>query len=101
MKRITILTAVALSTAAVAYADPVTVETPKAPISVEAADAYVAKLEHAVKEVCYRASSPVIGVGFYDYLACIKATRANVAKQDPTGLYARRDSVVGEVFAAK
>ena len=101
MKRIAILTVIALSATAVAYAGPVTVETPKTPISLETADAYVAKLEQAVKEVCYKASTPVIGVGFYGYLACVKETRADVAKQDPTGLYAKRDSVAGDVFGAK
>ena len=101
MKRIVILTAIVLSTATAAYAGPVAVETPKPPVSLEAAEAYVTKLERAVKQVCYRASSPVIGVNYYGYLACIKETRARVAKQDPTGLYANRDSVGGDVFAAK
>lgn len=101
MKRIAILTAIALAATAVTYAGPVTVETPKAPISVETADAYVANLGQAVKEGCYKASTPVIGVGFYSYLACVKETRDDVAKQDPSGLYAKRDSVAGDVFAAK
>ncbi len=100
MKRIAILSAIVLSAAA-AHADPVTVDAPNAPISAEAAEAYVAKLEHAVKEVCYKAASPVVGLGFYAYLDCVKATRAEVGKQEPTGLYAKRDSAVGDVFAAK
>lgn len=101
MKRIAILAAIALSTATAAYAGPVTVEAPKAPVSLEAADAYVAKLEQAVKQVCYEAHTPVIGVSFYSYLACIKQTRAQVATQDPTGLYAKRESTTGDMFAAK
>ncbi len=101
MKRIVILTAIAFSKSAAAYAGPVTVETPKAPVSLDAADAYVMKLERAVKQVCQKAATPVIGVNYYSYLACIKETRAQVAKQDPTGLYAQRDSADGGVFAAK
>lgn len=100
MKRIAILSAIVLS-ASVAHADPVIVEAPTAPISAEAAVAYVAELEQAVKEVCYEAASPVIGLGFYAYLDCVKATRAEVGKQEPTGLYAKRDLVAGNVFAAK
>lgn len=101
MKRLAILTAIALSATAVAHAGPVTVETPKAPISVETADAYVAELEQAVKAVCYEASTAVIGVGLYRYLACVNETRADVAKQDPTGLYAKRAPLAGDVFAVK
>lgn len=87
MKRIMILVA-AVTTAAAAHADPVMVSTPKAPISAEQADAYVVNLEKAIKQVCREAAAPVVGLGFYRYLACIKDTRAEVAKQDPTGLYA-------------
>ncbi len=101
MKRIAIFAALALSSAAVANADPVTIQTPAAPVSAEAADAYVSKLEKAVKEVCREAAAPVIGVGFYTYLACIKDTRAQVAKQDPTGLYAQQESAAEIVIASR
>lgn len=100
MKRIVISISIALS-AAVAHADPVVVIAPKAPISAQAAEAYVAKLEHAVKEVCYDAAAPIIGLAYYSYLKCVKDTRAEVGKQEPTGLYANRDSTIGDVFAAK
>jgi len=100
MKRIAIFVALALSAAA-AHADPVTVEAPKAPVSAEAADAYVAKLEKAVKEVCYDETRPLVGLAYYSYLKCIKATRAEVAKQDPTGLYAAHRPASDIVIAAR
>ncbi len=100
MKRIAIF-AVAAVFAAAAHADPVTVMAPKAGASSEEVAVYVAKLEKAVKEVCYEAASPVVGLGFYGYLACLKETRAEVGKQDPTGLYAQRDSTAETVIAAR
>lgn len=100
MKRIAISTVIALSAAA-AHAEPVSIETPKAPVSAEAAEAYVAKLDRAVKRVCREAAGPVVGLNFYAYLACVKDTRADVARQDPTGLYAGRDSSGDLVIAAK
>jgi uncharacterized lipoprotein YajG len=89
MKLLTILAAIAL-TASVAHADPVIVAAPKAPVSEQDAKAYVAQLEVAVKKVCYQAAAPMIGSNHYMYLDCIKATRSQVAKDDPTGLYASR-----------
>jgi len=100
MKRIMFLSAAALFASA-AHADPVSVSTPKAPVSTEAAALYVAKLDNAVKQVCREAAGPVIGVAYYGYLACIKDTRAMVAQQDPTGLYADGESKTGIVVAAK
>lgn len=100
MKRIAIFAALALS-AGVAHADPVTVEAPQAPVSTEAAAAYVAKLDRAVKEVCYNEAGPVVGLAYYSYLSCIKATRAEVAKQDPTGLYAAHKPAADMVVAAR
>lgn len=100
MKRMMILAA-ALSAASVAHADPVSVATPKTPVSAEDAAAYVASLDKAVKRVCRKAAGPVVGLGYYTYLACIRETRAEVAKDDPTGLYAASDSRSGLVVAAK
>ena len=100
MKLIVILAALML-TASVAHADPVIVDAPKAPVSADAAKQYVAKLENAVKTVCYDAVAPVIGLGHYAYLDCIKATRARVAKEDPTGLYAAQFGADAVVLAAK
>ncbi|MEZ6028253.1 MAG: hypothetical protein R3C46_00735 [Hyphomonadaceae bacterium] len=97
MKRIMIFAAAAAMAASVAHANPVTVTAPQAPVSAEEAQAYVASLEKAVKQVCRKAANPVVGLGYYKYLACLKGTRAEVAKQDPTGLYAadsRSDLVV-------
>ncbi len=99
MKRIIISAALVLSAGA-AHADPITVMAPRPGASAEEKAAYVIKLEHAVKEVCNEAASPVIGVNYYAYMECLKATRIEVARKDPTGLYATRDSG-GTVVAAK
>lgn len=99
MKRIMIF-AFASIIALAAHADPVLVSTPKAPYSADQADAYVVSLETAIKRVCREAPAPVVGLGFYSYLSCIKETRAEVAKQDPTGLYAG-ESRMGLLVAAR
>ena len=99
MKRFAIFSLIALSIGA-ANADPVTVLAPKASASTEEKTAYVIKLDRAVKEVCYKAATPVVGVHYYAYLACLKQTRAEVGKTEPTGLYASRDSG-GTTIAAK
>ena len=99
MKRIAILAAIAL-TAGAAHADPITVAAPKGDASAKETSAYVDKLELAVKRVCTSAYSPVIGINYFVYIACVKATRADVAKQDPTGLYAKAaDSAPVQVAA--
>ena len=100
MKRIAILTAIAL-TATAAHADPVTVETPKAPITAEAAQAYIAKLERGVKAVCSDEYAPLVGFAYLSYQSCVKHTRAIVAKDDPTGLFSRRESTGATVIASK
>ena len=96
MKRIAIFAALAIS-AGVAHADPITVAAPKAGATAEEASVYVDKLETAVKRVCTSAYSPVIGINYFGYIACVKATRAEVAKQDPTGLYAKTESAPVQV----
>jgi methionine-rich copper-binding protein CopC len=83
-----------------AFADT-TILSPKAPASAAEAAAYVQKLDLAIKRECQRATAPVIGVAYFSYRHCLKDTRADVAKKDPTGLYARRDSVSDIVVAAK
>ena len=100
MKCIMIFAAAAMFASA-AHADPVSVSAPKAPVSAEDAATYVANLDKAVKQVCREATGPVIGVAYYGYLACIKDTRAEVAKQDPTGLYAGGESQATLVVASK
>jgi len=101
MKRFVISAVASLTLAAAAYADGITVITPAAPVSNEQAVTYVAKLDAAVKRVCARAATPLIGTNVYVYQKCIKATRADVEKKDPTGLYATRDSVASTVLAAR
>ena len=39
-----------------------------------------------------QAAAPMIGLNHYIYLECIKATRAKVAKDDPTGIYASKSA---------
>ena len=99
MNRFAISAMIALSAGA-AYADPVTVLAPKASASAEERTAYVIKLDKAVKEVCYKAATPVVGLNYYPYLSSLKQTREEVGKTEPTGLYASRDSG-GTVIAAK
>lgn len=96
MKCIAIFAMLALS-AGVAHADPITVAAPKAGATAEEASIYVDKLDTAVKRVCTSAYSPVIGINYFGYIACVKATRADVAKQDPTGLYAKTESAPVQV----
>jgi xanthosine utilization system XapX-like protein len=100
MKRLIISTIAAGLLAGVAHAD-IEVRTPKEPVSKEEAVAYVAELDTAVRRVCAKAASPIVGPNFYIYQACLKATRADVEKKDPTGLYASRDSVASTVLAAR
>lgn len=101
MKRLVISAIAALSITAAAHAEGITVMTPNAPVSKEQAVAYAAKLDAAVKRVCAKASTPIIGPNVYLYQECVKATRIDVEKKDPTGLYASRDSVASTVFAAR
>jgi hypothetical protein len=102
MKRFAILAVAAALSAGAAYADhPITVMAPKDPSSKEQATVYVAELDSAVRKVCYRAAAPVVGPAYFQYLACVKATRADVEKRDPTGLYALRESKQSTVLAAR
>ena len=100
MKRFAIFAFVA-AVAGAAHADPVTVLTPKDPASKEQAQAYVAELDRAVKKVCADEAAPIFGPNYYAYLACLKATRADVAKTEPTGLYAKLESNAPAVLAAR
>jgi hypothetical protein len=100
MKRFAIF-AFAAAVAGVAHADPVTVLTPLDPASKEQAQTYVAELDRAVKKVCADEAAPIFGSNYYVYLACLKATRADVAKADPTGLYAKLESKASAVLAAR
>jgi len=100
MKTFMILASSAIALTAVAHADPVSVKTPKSAAPAESA-IYVADLEKAVKRVCQDETAPLLGLNFYTYQSCLKATRKEVAKKDPTGLYARRDSLGGTVVASK
>ena len=100
MKRFAIF-AVAIALTGAAHADPITVLTPTDPASKEQAEAYVAELDRAVKKVCADAAAPLIGFNYYTYTACLKATRADVAKADPTGLYAKVESNPPAVLAAR
>jgi len=86
--------------AASAFADT-TIMMPKTPASPAEAAAYVQKLDLAVQRECQRATGPLIGVAVYTYQACLAATRADVAKQDATGLYAKSESLSGIALAAK
>jgi hypothetical protein len=101
MKRFIISTVIAVGTACAAFAEPVTVKVPADLGSAELVAAYVAKLNSAITHVCYKAAAPVMGPNYWAYLACLKATRADVAAKDPTGLYAQRGSAHGTAIAAR
>ena len=100
MKRFVIFV-FAVAVAGAAHADPVTVLTPKDPASNEQAAVYVAELDRAVKKVCADEAAPIYGPNYYVYLSCLKATRAEVAKTEPTGLYAKVESTKAAVLAAR
>jgi hypothetical protein len=101
MKRFLAIALIASALApASAFADT-TVFMPKTPASPAEAAAYVQKLDLAVKRECKRSTGPLVGIAVYTYQACLKATRADVTKQDSTGLYARSESVSGIAVAAK
>lgn len=89
MRNLASLTAVAVGAAA-AHADPVVVQAPRVPMSKQDPELYVSRLDKVVKDVCYQEAAPMIGLHHDIDLACIKATRAKVAKDDPTGLYASK-----------
>ena len=100
MKRFAIF-AFSAAVAGAAHADPITVLTPKDPASREQAEAYVAELDRAVRKVCADTYAPIYGPSFYTFLACLKETRLEVEKKDPTGLYAGRESNAPAVLAAR
>jgi hypothetical protein len=100
MKRLIISAIAAGSLGGVAHAD-ITVMAPKQPVTQEAADAYVAELDTAVKRVCLKTNSPIIGSNYFGYLGCLKATRADVAKKDPTGIFASRQPIDSTVLATR
>lgn len=87
MKRIIISTVIAMSAAA-AYADPVTVMTPKPGASAEEQAIYVAKLDKAASTVCKDTTRAVKNTGYVSYAECLKKARLEINKKDPTGLYA-------------
>src|SRR3546814_301423 len=97
MKRFAIFAVTAaIATAGSAWADTsISVLTPKDPTSKEQAAAYIADLDQAVRRVCAKTNSPIVGVNFYTYQACVKQTRIATAQKDPTGLYKLRESVSG------
>ena len=92
MKRYAIPAVAMALSAGSAFADPVTVMAPTDPSSKEQVAAYIDELNSAVNKVCRDALAPVIGPAYYAYLSCVKATRVEVEKKDPTGLYASRPS---------
>ncbi len=101
MKTLAILALAAIASAGAASAHEVKVSLPRDPASAEQAAAYVANLERAVVSVCARAAAPVIGSNYFAFQSCLKATRADVIKKDPTGLYASRKSPAGTAIAAR
>lgn len=54
---------------------------------------YTAALKRAVKAECQRDATPVIGLNYYRYMACIKDTTAWLARAEPTGLFAAKEGL--------
>ncbi len=100
MKRFIATTSPPLPYAGAAY-DDTTVTTRQEPDFKGRSRRLPRPAEAAVKRECYKATGPLIGVAAYTYRGCIKDTRAVVAKTEPTGLYAKRDSPAGVAIAAK
>jgi hypothetical protein len=101
MKRFLAIALIASPLAPASASADTTVFIPKTPASPAEAAAYVQKLDLAVRRECRRMTGPVVGIAVYTYQACLKATRADVAKKDSTGLYARSESLPGISVAAK
>jgi hypothetical protein len=89
MKR-ALLALAPLAFAVSAHADPVEVSVPADTSSQAAATAYTDALLSAVDKVCREETGPRLGVGYWTYLACKKATTEQVAFTEPTGLLAAR-----------
>lgn len=100
MKRIVISAAIAMSAAA-AYADPVTVLTPKSGASTEELAIYVANLDKAAFSVCKDTIRLVKNLGYVSYSECLKEARLEISKKDPTGLYAASKSAKPMTLASK
>jgi hypothetical protein len=92
MKRLILSLTGAISLTGAAFADSVTVSVPANVNTQEGAAAYTSALDRAVSKVCRNAFSPVIGTNYFAYKACLVQTRLDVAKLEPTGLYASRFS---------
>jgi hypothetical protein len=100
MKRFAILAAAAVFLPASALADT-TVLTPKNAASKEEVAVYVAKLDAAVHRECQKLVGPVIGSAYYAFKSCLVQTRSVVARKDPTGLYAKSESLTATQVAAR
>ena len=92
MKRFILSLTAGMTLSGAAFADTATVSLPSNLHAPEGAAAYTAALDKAVNRVCRNEYSPLIGTNYYSYRACLAETRADVARQEPTGLYASRFS---------
>lgn len=91
MKRLILTALASLSIASAAVAETTItreVAIPKVLSSPAEIENYTQALEAAVKRVCRDAEGPNFGITRYRYVECVKTTRAQVAANDPTGLYA-------------
>ncbi len=90
MKRIFLAIAASASLAGAAFADQVTVQIPADVKTQAGARTYTDALNKAVVKVCRKEVGPVVGLAWYSFQTCLKDTKADVAKKDPTGIYASR-----------
>ncbi len=81
------LASASFASAAIAEQPVREVSIPKDLTSTDSVLSYTKELDSAVKGVCRDALQPLVGLAYYNYLDCVKRTRADVAATEPTGLY--------------
>ena len=81
------LASVSLASAAIAEQPVREVSTRRISTSTDSVLSYTKELDAAVKGVCRDALQPLVGLAYYNYLDCVRRTRADVAATEPTGLY--------------
>lgn len=102
MKRFVLAAAATACISSAAYAETsVAVAVPSNISDKTVADQYVSDVRAAVNKVCRTVSSPVIGVNYYRYRACVEDTQQRVAGQDPTGLLSGKAAATSLTVAAR
>ncbi|MEZ5937495.1 MAG: hypothetical protein R3C52_04670 [Hyphomonadaceae bacterium] len=64
------------------------------------AAAYRQDLVRAIRDVCRREATPVVGVNVFVFNECVEATSKEVARIEPTGLFAGKANAKQELALA-